>query len=79
MVVDALMPQRGLEWVRLTVAYLLVVGTTSERQGFASDEKAATEVFWEVVEEVARGTKMLGGVGGKLPGVEGISLLGRGT
>ena len=31
-----------------------------------------------MVEEVARDTEMLGRVGGKLPGVEGIGLVGRG-
>ena len=78
-VADALMPQRALEWVRLTVAYLLVVGTTTGRQRFAGDEEALAEEFREVVEEVARDTEMLGRVGGKLPGVERISLVGRGT
>ena len=50
-----------------------------ERQGFGGDEKAVAEEFREVVEEVARGTEMFGRVGGKLPGVEGISLVCRGT
>ena len=76
---NVLKPQQGQEWVRHDVAYLLVVGTTSERQGFTGDEEAVTEEFWEVVEEVARDTEMLGRVGGKLPGVEGISLVGRGA
>ena len=65
--------------VRLTVAYLLVVETTTGRQGFAGDEEVVAEEFWEVVEGVARAMKKLGRVGGKLPGVEGISLVGHGT
>ena len=76
---DALKPQQGLEWVRHDVAYLLVVETTTGRQGFAGDEEAVAEEFREVVVEPPRGTEMLGRVGGKLPGVEGISLVGRGT
>ena len=76
---DALRPQEGLEWVRHDVAYLLVVGTTSERQGFTGNEEAVKEEFREVVEEVSRNTEMVGRVGGKLPGVEGISLVGRGA
>ena len=79
MVADALLPQRGLEWVRLTVAYLLVVGTTTGRQGFADDEEAVAEEFREVVEGVARDTEKLGRVGGKLPRVERVSLVGRGA
>ena len=48
---DALKPQQGLECVCHDVSYLLVVGTTSERQGFAGDEEAVVEEFREVVEE----------------------------
>ena len=48
-VADALMLQRTREWVRLVVAYLLVVETMSGRQGFAGDEEATAEEFWEVV------------------------------
>ena len=78
-VANALMPQRALEWVRLTVAYLLVVGTMTERQGFTGDEEAVAEEFREVVEGVARDTEKLGRVGGKLPGIKGVSLVGRGA
>ena len=56
-----------------------MVETTTGRQGFAGDEEAVAEEFWEVVEEVAMGTEMLGRVGGKLPGVKGVSLVGRGA
>ena len=56
-----------------------MVGRTTERRGFAGDEKAEAEEFREVVEEVARGTEMLGEVGGKLPGVEGINSVGQGA
>lgn len=68
---DVLKPQRGQKWVRLDTAYLLVVGTMTERHRFADDEE-----FREVV---ARGTEILGKVGGKLHEVEGITLGGRGT
>ena len=77
--VDVLKPQRGQKWAQLVTAYLLVVGTTTERHGSAGDEEAATEEFWEVVDRVARGTEMLGKVRGKLREAEGISLVGRGT
>ena len=56
-----------------------MVETTTGRQGFTGDEEAVAEEFWEVFEGVARDTEMLGRVGGKLPGVEGISLVGQGA
>ena len=63
----------------MTVAYLLVVETTTGRQGFTDDEEAVAEEFREVVEGMARDTEKLGRVGGKLPGIKGGSLVGRGA
>ena len=74
---DVLKPQHRQEWVRHDAAYLLVVGTMTERQGFVGEKEAVPEEFQEVVEEASRGTEMLGEVGGKLPRVEGIILVGR--
>ena len=46
----------GLPYCRLPTGG----GTMSERQGFAGDEEAVAEEFWEVVVEVSRDTEMLG-------------------
>ena len=55
----------------------------SGRQGLAGDEEAVAEAvaegFQEVVEGVARDTEKLGRVRGKLPGVKGVSFMGRGA
>ena len=56
-----------------------MVETTTGRQGFAGDEEAVAEGFREVVEGVARDTEKLGRVRGKLPGVKGVNLVGRGA
>ena len=74
---NVLKPQRGHKWVRLVAAYLLVVGTTTEGLEFIGDEEATAEEFREVAERVARGTDMLGKVGGKPPQVKGSVLVGR--
>ena len=56
-----------------------MVETTAERLRFTSDEVAAAEGFRVKVGVVATGTDLLGKEGGKIPGVTGSGLVGRGT